>query len=299
MKRLFIFAVLFLTVTTSNAESQSTSTAKSDSLNCQITKESTFSYDKLIFFGKDGAVTKEIQLGESEASAVLRRNTQYNPSAFGLKISSTVARHLQALSQRYGDMTAKKRAGKVANLTKDKKYVAITESASYFAERVDNPDSECCQDPVEDTNTFFVYDCAGNEILRLDNYTGWGTTSNTGKFLVVGNEDATYIFNLKKDVLVNTPVTGAETYCSDSDRFIILVEGINSASASLTIYDTKKNILEFRKVVVEGSPFINIKEMHIDEDKREILITHTQDHSIPYSRQKTPPKIADPDLIQF
>lgn len=232
------------------------------------------------FFDKGGVKRREIRLGQKTLKAKLDRNTPYNAATFGLKISSDVARWLEAARKKSdADMEVERRFSKYAEATPDGKFVVLQDRRDDFLKFADGRVTELYGEAVERESQTTVYDEDGNEILQLTDSEGWHPrVSNTGRYFVVtiGDSKGLRILNRDKAALAEVPFVGP-VYFSDTDRFILLVEWVPSGKASISVYDTVNKKLELGKILVARSTFQSINTVTIIEGNRTLIIKHAGD----------------------
>jgi len=234
--------------------------------------------DVIRFFDKDGVKIKELRGEVTETKTDIAKGKHFNPANFKISLSTTMAAGVDlARNNNLGrDMFVLKTGAKDIRTNANKSFVVVDESYAYSIHLTSASDSEELVGPVEDEIFSTVYDSDGNEVVRITDADGYNPrVSNTGKYLVVEKE-GTKVINQKKEVLAYVPFSEMETYFSNTDKYIILVEFTHPEhNRAISVFDTQNSKLELRKFIVPNATLQGIESLDISEEKREMTIVHT------------------------
>ena len=239
---------------------------------------------KLIrFYDNDGKKKKDINLDQKETKIRISKDKAFDASQYKIKISAEVMEAIKESRKRDNrDVELFRREFRETSFSGNNKFVAVEDGYLDFMEFADASDGELSETPVETDRVTTVYDSDGNKILELNKNDGWQPIgSNAGQFFIVtiGEYGKYRIMNRKKEILAEIPYFSGGAFFSERERFIIFEEmTYGSDKSSLSVFDTQNNKFELEKIVVSNLVFKNVEKMEILEDKREIIILHTQFH---------------------
>ena len=253
---------------------------------------------KLIrFYGKDGRKTKDINLKQKETKIRISKAKDFNPSGFKIKISSVVIAVIEENRKSYGrDISFTRQESRTAHPNQNGRFFAVDSSYLDFVEFADARDGELSGDPVETDRVTAIYEQYGTKIFELNRSDGWQPiVSNTGQFFVVifGENEKTRIINRNKEVLAEFNGVVRPVFFSENDKYILLVyfnPNDETGTATLSVFDTTKNKLELKKIILPWSTFAANESPEIYEDTRTMIIRHAWEPAT---------KEAKVDTIQF
>lgn len=253
-------------------------------------------YEVVRFFDKSGKKTREIQLKEDDLKIRISNKNAFKSSDLEIKISPTVESAIREMREMDNkrDVQLHRRISRDSWFNGNGRFLIVEEGYADFLRFADSKDGESSGEPTETESVITVYDQNGAKLLELPKSEGAVSVSNTGNFFVVtvGEYEKTKIMDKDKHSLAEFAFHG-NYYFSETDRYILLVyfnPEENANDAALTVYDTKENKLELKKVILPWRIFASNKTPEINENTRTMII-----------RQSWNPKTkkAKEDVIRF
>lgn len=275
----FCIGAIFCTAMQLCAQQSSTAAIKTEN-HGRIERVEKNEQEVVRFFDKDGKMTREMQLGVFETKARLKKDKAFDSATFGMKISTTLASALESGRKHFGkDMEVKRRISKSAYASANGNYLVVEEHRADFLNYVGVTESESSGEAVEAEKNISIYDLSGNEVFKVGPDEGFGASiSNTGDYIFVGVEGiGQKVFNQNKELLATIPINSGNQYFSENDKFVIFVERTSSDMCAISVYDTKENRFELRKINVDAMIFQGIKWVKISETERRMTIQHIWD----------------------
>ena len=239
-------------------------------------------HEVIRFIDKDGKKTKEINLQAKETRIRIGKTEFIDQKKLG--ISPKVLTEIEEIRKSHGrDIVFSRQESREARFSQNEKFVIVDDLYLDFIELADARDAELSGDPVETGGQVSIYGIDGNKIFEISKNEGMRPIiSNTGQYIVMlsNEEKKNKIYKTDKKILAEFDGPTGPLFFSQNDRYVLLVHfspDDGTGMATLSVYDTAKNKLEFKKIALPWSTFSSNETPDIQENTRTMIIRHEWD----------------------